>query len=52
MNNNRDNAVVYMSYAENRYVKKFYEKLIRTYASPLVINHVQIDQQAKFLSPP
>ena len=25
MNNNRDNAVVYMSYAENRHVKKFYE---------------------------
>ena len=33
MNNNRANAVLYMSYAENRHVKKFYEKLIRTYAS-------------------
>ena len=25
MNNNRANAVLYMSYAENRHVKKFYE---------------------------
>ena len=33
MNNSRSNAVLYMSYAENRHVKKFYEKLIRTYAS-------------------
>ena len=52
MNNNTANAVNYISCAENRYVKKFYEKLIRTYASQLVTNHVQIDQRAKFLSPP
>ena len=33
MDNNAANAVVYMSCAENRHVKKFYKKLIRIYAS-------------------
>ena len=52
MNNNRANAVLYMSYAENRHVKKFYEKLIRTYASPLVNNHVQGSAGRNSVTPP
>ena len=32
MDNNIADVVGYMSYAENEHVKKFYEKLIRTFA--------------------
>ena len=40
MDNNTANAVVYMSCAEYRHVKKFYEKLIRTYAHTHLLKEV------------